>query len=76
MFAGVMPQSLPSLILFHKEKPITTHNGVIMEEQLDELLASNIQTVKTKQSDPMHERKPGFVNLGVHADDYMLTDAY
>jgi len=67
----VMPRSLPSLILFQNGKVVTNWNGVISEEELDELLVLNLDGVTG-----VPKRKGvGTVNFSsrLDDDDYMLS---
>jgi thioredoxin 1 len=81
LLEGVMPRSLPSLILFHKSKAITVHNGVITDDQLEEFIRQNIPATTTTTKIPEailktttnNPKKSGFVSLGFsQPDDYML----
>jgi thioredoxin 1 len=78
MLQGVMPKSLPSLVLVYKNKAITTRNGVILDEQLDEFLRTNLLGKETpskkKQLSPVSGKKTGFINFAADADDYMLAE--
>jgi thioredoxin 1 len=72
---GVMPKSLPSLILFEKEKAITTRNGVITDDQMEEFLKTNLPTQQKKTSKPKTHKEAGFLSLASSTnDDYMLTN--
>ena len=71
---GVRPTSLPSLFLLHNQQVHAKHEGLIMDDELDEIIKSNIRNDKKSTADA-DERKAGFVNLGgQQVDDYMLTD--
>ena len=73
MLQGVMPKSLPSLVLFEKQKAITTRNGVITDDQMEEFLKTNLPTQK-KTSKPETQKKAGFLSFAPSTnDDYMLT---
>lgn len=70
MLQGVMPKSLPSLILFYNQKAITTRNGVITDDQMKEFLKTNLPT----QSKPETQKEAGFLSFASTDDDYMLTN--
>ena len=72
---GVRPTSLPSLFLLHNQQVHAKHEGLIMDDELDEIIKSNIRNDKKSSDTEGDERKAGFVNLGgQQVDDYMLTD--
>jgi thioredoxin 1 len=73
MLQEVMPKSLPSLILFDKQKAIATRNGVITDDQLEEFLKTNLSTQK-KTSKPKTQKEAGFLSFTTANDDYMLTN--
>ena len=74
MLQGVMPKSLPSLILFEKQKAITTRNGVITDDQMEDFLKTNLSTQK-KTSRPETQKEAGFLSFAPCTnDDYMLTN--
>jgi thioredoxin 1 len=67
---GVMPSSLPSLILFQDGKAIATRNGALTEEELDDFLAAELspqEKVKSGEGGYLHLAK------GLDNDDYMLS---
>jgi hypothetical protein len=79
LLKGVMPRSLPSLILFHKNQAITIRKGVITDDQLEAFLLENMpQTVTPRQSPrPVaatnQKKTAGSISLASQADDYMLV---
>jgi hypothetical protein len=42
LLKGIMPRSLPSLILLHKNQAITIRKGVITDDQLEAFLLENM----------------------------------
>ena len=78
---GVLPRSLPSLILFDPStgKAVNQHTGVINADDLDEFVgsfyASRPLEEEKQESDIAQGKKAGFIGLS-HAydnDDYMLS---
>ena len=81
LLQGVMPQSLPSLILVHKSKAITKRNGVITDEELEDFLREELEGLEKGKSPEeeikdaiLPEKRAGFINFAAEVDDYMLTD--
>jgi thioredoxin 1 len=70
MLQEVMPKSLPSLILFDKQKAIATRNGVITDDQMKGFLMTNLPTEKK----PETQKEAGFLSFASTNDDYMLTN--
>jgi hypothetical protein len=81
LLQGVMPRSLPSLILIHNNKALTKRNGVITDEQLEDFLQEQLKDLQ-KENAPKSFKKEvvekkqntGFINFASEVDDYMLTD--
>jgi thioredoxin 1 len=87
---GLMPQALPTLLLFYKGQALTKWRGIIRYEQLEEMIAEHlgdieVSLVETKgltESDNINEEMDDEIQTGVinfasklgKADDYMLTD--
>jgi hypothetical protein len=79
LLQGVMPQSLPALILIHRNKVLTTHKGIIRPAELDALLEEHLsntenELVSTTSSKESPRQKSGlisFASVGA-GDDYML----
>ena len=82
LLQGVMPQSLPALILFHKNKVLTTWKGVIRREELNAMLEEHVNDTNEGSSaskssssatDEAPRRKSGLISFaGSDQDDYML----
>lgn len=72
---GVMPQALPSLILFHDGKAIANHKGVITDDELDDFIENNLPIeVRYNMSKNTSNKAPGFVSFASkESDDYMLS---
>jgi thioredoxin 1 len=64
LLKGVMPKSLPSLILFQNNKVATTWNGVLSDAELEELLQENLTSNQAKAPEPalVSSRKSGYSN--------------
>ena len=67
IFQDCHPKALPMLILFQAGKVVSTHIGVITEEQLKKFLTEYVPVAAAA------DKKKGFVNLSSGGDDYMLT---
>lgn len=86
LMQDVMPQSLPSLILFRDGKALAKHNGVISDQELEEFIESNlasggldgssaeVNAASDEQatSSAPEKKKAGFVSFTTDRDDYML----
>ncbi|CAB9531410.1 Thioredoxin X, chloroplastic [Seminavis robusta] len=75
LMEGVMPEALPSLILFRGGKHIATHTGALTLDELDEFIMSNLLQPEAAKKE---EREPelvgggrGFVSFASR-DDYAL----
>lgn len=84
LLQGVMPNSLPSLILIHKNKAITTHNGVVTDEQLEEFIQEQLEGLQNVNAvtesttvedveEASSVKKAGFINFASQKDDYMVS---
>lgn len=88
LLQGVMPQSLPALILVHKNKVLATHKGIIRAGELDAMLEEHVlnsgnsvvnerelvaATAASSKDTP--RRKSGLISFATAvggSDDYML----
>jgi thioredoxin 1 len=79
LLKGVMPRSLPSLILFHKNQAITIRKGVITDDQLEAFLLENMPQAVTPRQSPRpvaatnQKKKAGSISFASQVDDYMLV---
>jgi thioredoxin 1 len=81
LLKGVMPQSLPALILVHKNKVLATHKGIIRLAELDDMLQEHVYGSDDKEraavaasSKEAHRQKSGWISFAAagSGDDYML----
>jgi hypothetical protein len=91
LLKGVMPRSLPALILVHRDEVLATWKGVINEKELDEMLERHLfshsssegrvtggqRAIPVPAAAPQRQ-KAGYVSFsmsGGDRDDYMLKHA-
>jgi thioredoxin-like negative regulator of GroEL len=80
LIKGVMPQSLPALILVHKNKVLATHKGIIRSTELHAMLERHVNeshkelAIVAASSKESHRRKSGLISFVAAGggDDYML----
>ena len=80
LLQGVMPQALPSLIVFRNGEHIATHQGALTSIKLDQFIEDSVR--KAQDSRKAQERellevesassKKGFISFGGMRDDYAL----
>ncbi len=88
LLKGVMPRSLPALILVHRNEVLATWKGFINDHQLGEMLDEHLNAQRSEDDAPImgHKeipklakesprQKAGYVSFVMSAgagDDYML----
>ena len=71
LLGGVMPEALPSLILFREGKHLATHTGALTQEQLNEFIEAHLKKA-TRGQELVGTVKKGLISLANTRDDYML----
>jgi thioredoxin 1 len=72
---GVMPEALPSLILFRDGKHLATHTGALTQAQLNDFVEGHLNKKKTEKKRELVGARggsKGFVSFASSRDDYML----
>jgi thioredoxin 1 len=75
LLSGVMPEALPSLILFRDGKHLATHTGALTQEQLNDFIEAHLKKAAKKEKRELvgaRGRSKGFVSFASVRDDYML----
>lgn len=80
LLQGVMPQALPSLIVFKNGKHVATHTGALNQDQLNDFIESSLHTANGGKKEEERElvgaesgsSGKGFVSFGSMRDDYAL----
>lgn len=85
LMQGVMPQSLPSLILMHRNTVLAVHKGIIRPAELDAWLEEHVGVGRelasvfgARASSEAPRQKSGLISFAGGAgsdDDYMLKEA-
>lgn len=71
---GAMPKALPTVILFQDGKVLTSFEGVVSDEELNDILKANIIPQEEKELVPASASSSGFISFASNtADEYMLT---
>ena len=73
---GAMPKALPTVILFQNGKVLTRFEGIVSDEELNDILKANIVPQKKKElvASASSSSSSGLISFASNtADDYMLT---
>jgi thioredoxin 1 len=72
LLSGVMPEALPSLILFRDGKHLATHTGALTQEQLNAFIEAHLKKNEKKRELVGARGSKGFVSFASSREGYML----